>query len=81
MLTFLIVILGSIAFGLLSAAVACFASKKFRFMKVDGGITETWFLFGLGFITYIVTELCEFSGAISLLLYGILLNHYNFYNM
>lgn len=38
-------------------------------------------MFIIGFITYIFTELLGFSGSISLLLYGILLNHYNFYNM
>ena len=55
LLNFVIVILGSLAFGLLSAGLACFLSRKFRFMRGDNGITETWFLFGVGFVTYITT--------------------------
>lgn len=50
-------------------------------MTKDRGVTETGFLFLIGFFTYIYTEMLDFSGSISLLLYGMLLNHYNVYNM
>lgn len=50
-------------------------------MAKDDGVTETGFLFLIGFFTYILTEMLGFSGSISLLLYGIMLNHYNSYNM
>lgn len=50
-------------------------------MGKDDGVTETGFLFLIGFFTYIITEMLGFSGSISLLLYGIMLNHYNSYNM
>jgi NhaP-type Na+/H+ or K+/H+ antiporter len=50
-------------------------------MTKDNGVTETGFLFLFGFFTYIYTEILGFSGAISLLIYGVFLNHYNVYNM
>jgi NhaP-type Na+/H+ or K+/H+ antiporter len=65
----------------LSSFLAIYLSKKMRFMTKDRGVTETGFLFLVGFFTYIYTEMLGFSGSISLLLYGIMLNHYNFYNM
>ncbi len=52
-----------------------------RFLALDGGTSETGLLFLMGFFIYISTEMLDFSGSISLLLYGILLNHYNIYNM
>lgn len=81
LLNFIVLILGSVACGTVSALVATFLSKKMRFITRDKGVTETGFLFLIGFFTYIYTELIGFSGSISLLLYGILLNHYNVYNM
>jgi NhaP-type Na+/H+ or K+/H+ antiporter len=70
-----------VAAGVVSSVFAIFLSKKLRFMTKDRGVTETGFLFLIGFFTYIYTEMLDFSGSISLLLYGILLNHYNVYNM
>lgn len=81
LLNFLVLVLGSVVAGAVSSVFAIYLSKKMRFMSKDKGVTETGFLFIIGFITYIFTELLGFSGSISLLLYGILLNHYNFYNM
>lgn len=81
LLNFIVLVLGSVVAGAVSSVFAIYLSKKMRFMSKDKGVTETGFLFIIGFITYIFTELLGFSGSISLLLYGILLNHYNFYNM
>ncbi len=78
---FLEVIAGSVAAGFLSAFIVTYLSKKMRFMTLDKGVSETGFLFLIGFFTYIYTEMLGFSGSISLLLYGIFLNHYNIYNM
>lgn len=80
-LNFMIVILGSVATGVVSAFLTTFICKKLRFMTQDKGVTETTFLFFFGFFTYIYTEMLGFSGAISLLMYGMILNHYNIYNM
>lgn len=78
---FLELIAGSAAFGIASALLATYLSKKMRFLTRDGGVSETGFLFLVGFFTYISTEMLQFSGSISLLLYGIFLHHYNIYNM
>ena len=81
LLKFVILVLGSVASGLITALFATFLTKKLRFITHDNGVTETGFLFLVGFFQYIITELLGFSGSISLLLYGILLNHYNTYNL
>ena len=81
LLNFLILVLGSAAAGTVSAFVTTFLNKKMRFLGKDKGVSETGYLFLMGFFTYILTEMLGFSGSISLLLYGILLNHYNLYNL
>ena len=81
LLNFIVLIAGSVFSGALSAFIATFLTKKLRFITHDDGVTETGFLFLIGFLQYILTELLDFSGSISLLLYGILLSHYNTYNL
>jgi NhaP-type Na+/H+ or K+/H+ antiporter len=55
LLNFIILILGSVAAGVVSSFIAIFLSKKLRFMTKDRGVTETGFLFLIGFFTYIYT--------------------------
>lgn len=55
LLNFLMVIAGSVAAGLVSAFIATYLSKKMRFMAEDKGVSETGFLFLIGFFTYIYT--------------------------
>jgi NhaP-type Na+/H+ or K+/H+ antiporter len=74
-------VIGSVAAGLIGAFASTYLSKKMRFLSLDKGVSETGFLFLIGFFTYIATEMLNLSGSISLLLYGIFLNHYNIYNM
>ena len=81
LLNFIVLILGSVAIALASSFVTIYLSKKLRFLTEDRGVSETGFLFLIGFFTYIGTELLGFSGSISMLLYGVFLNHYNYYNM
>jgi NhaP-type Na+/H+ or K+/H+ antiporter len=76
-----VLVLGSVAVGAVSAFLTTLLSKKMRFLAYDQGASETGLLFLMGFFTYISTEMLGFSGSISLLLYGVFLNHYNVYNM
>ena len=55
LLNFIILILGSIAAALISAFIAIFLFKKMRFLANDRGVSETGFLFLIGFLTYIYT--------------------------
>ena len=58
-----------------------FLFRKCRFLLNDEGITETTVMFLLGFATYILTEMATFSGVVSILCYGIILNRLNLYNL
>lgn len=55
--------------------------KKCRFLLHDKGISETIVLFISCFIVYLLAEFVGSSGVITILIFGILLNHYNSYNL
>jgi hypothetical protein len=55
LLNFLILVLGSVAAGALSGFLTTYLSKKMRFLAKDKGVSETGFLFLMGFFTYILT--------------------------
>lgn len=55
LLSFLILVLGSIAVGAISAFLTTYLNKKMRFLTKDKGVSETGFLFLMGFFTYILT--------------------------
>ena len=54
--------------------------KHFRFLT-HCPIHETILVFGAGYVSYIVSELLEFSGIITLLSSGITMAHYTWYNL
>ena len=78
---FLLMIVGSIVIGVLAGFIMTFCLKKMRFLHHDDGISETCFLFLSGFFIYLGAEQIDMSGAITVLLLGITLNHYNQYNL
>jgi len=55
LLNFLILVLGSVALGTVCAFITTFLNKKMRFLTKDKGVSETGFLFFMGFFTYILT--------------------------
>ena len=52
---FIVLILGSVAVALVSSFLTVYLSKKLRFLTEDKGVSETGFLFLMGFFTYIGT--------------------------
>lgn len=46
---------GSVAAGVIGAFASTYLSKRMRFLTLDKGVSETGFLFLIGFFTYIGT--------------------------
>ena len=63
-------------FGVLSAYVL----KKFRFLTINP-VIEVNLIFVFGYLAYCVTELFHFSGIIALLVSGIFMAKYSWYNL
>lgn len=78
---FAILILGSTLLGVFFGFLATYMFKKWRFLARDKGVTETVVLFLLGFVLYVLSEMIDLSGVISILSLGIILNRYNIYNL
>ena len=74
-LGFFSVVIG-IFFGVLSAYVL----KKFRFLTVNP-VIETNLVFVFGYLAYSVTELFHYSGIIALLVAGVVMAKYSWYNL
>ena len=47
----------------------------------DNSAAQLMLVLGFGYIAYVVSELCELSGVISLLICGAVLAHYAYYNL
>ena len=54
--------------------------KKIRFFSHNPSV-ESSIVVIFGFISYLCCEAIEFSGVISVLVCGIILGHYNYYNL
>lgn len=78
---FILLILGSLAFGIVAGMLTTYMIKKFRFLQHDKGVSETTVLFLIGYAVYILTEVATFSGIISILTFGFMLNRYNTHNL
>jgi len=65
-----------VVFGVLSAYVL----KKFRFLTVNP-VIEVNMIFVFGYLAYSVTELFHYSGIIALLVAGVVMAKYSWYNL
>ena len=70
----------SIIFGLLFGVIASLLLKYSRFIS-ERSVVETTMVFFLGFLSYMIAELLNISGVISILVCGIFMSHYLFYNL
>lgn len=55
-------------------------TKHLRFIS-HNPVIETCLIFFLGFIAYMLAELLEWSGVIAILVSGISMSHYLYYNL
>lgn len=70
----------SIFFGILLGLMASIVTKYFRFLTVKP-VVECNLIFAFGYLSYSIAELFHFSGIISLLISGILMSKYAWYNL
>lgn len=78
---FILMIFASVGIGLAFALILTILFKHGRFILKDKGVTEVALIFLTGYMSYITSELLEFSGVITMLFCGITLAHFNVYNM
>jgi NhaP-type Na+/H+ or K+/H+ antiporter len=77
---FALLALTSMGVGLFFGLLASFMLKKMRFITVSS-IKESIIVFCMGYVTYSIGELLHVSGIICLLVCGITMAHYGWYNL
>jgi NhaP-type Na+/H+ or K+/H+ antiporter len=70
----------SIAIGLFFGLLSSYVLKKFRFLTINP-VIEVNMIFVFGYLSYSVTELFHYSGIISLLVAGVVMSKYSWYNL
>eukprot|EP01016_Furgasonia_blochmanni_P012273 TRINITY_DN1590_c0_g1_i1.p1 TRINITY_DN1590_c0_g1~~TRINITY_DN1590_c0_g1_i1.p1 ORF type:complete len:311 (+),score=107.40 TRINITY_DN1590_c0_g1_i1:202-1134(+) len=70
----------SVLVGILTGIVAAICFKKSKFISTSP-IVEICLVFFFGYSSYLIAELFHYSGVIALLIAGIVLAHYNWYNL
>ncbi|CAD8127068.1 unnamed protein product [Paramecium sonneborni] len=71
---------GSMAIGIIFGLFTSFLFKRLRFLA-ESVVLEIMILLYTGYASFAICELLELSGVISVLVCGIILAHYNFYNL
>ena len=66
--------------GVAMGIITTYILKTFRFLA-NSAITEVCIILLFGYLTYLLTDILDYSGVISLLTIGIFLSHYAFYNL
>ncbi len=79
--SFIVLVVSSCFQGVVMALLVAYVFKRARFLLHNEGITETCIVFLNGFCIYAISEAVDCSGIISVLVYGLVLNHYGTYNM
>lgn len=72
--------IGAILFGLITGLGGSMVLKYMRFIS-HNPVIETGIVFIFGYIAYMLAELLEWSGVIAILVSGISMSHYLFYNL
>ncbi len=70
----------SVAIGVLTALLCSYLFKRCRFL-VENEVTQVAFTYIFGILSYVMAEFFGMSGVITVLISGIVLAHYNYYNL
>mmetsp|Transcript_1946 Transcript_1946/g.1404 ORF Transcript_1946/g.1404 Transcript_1946/m.1404 type:complete len:163 (+) Transcript_1946:447-935(+) len=70
----------STATGVVFAMISSLCFKYIRFIS-HNAIIETAMVFCFAYLSYVMSELCGWSGIMTLLTSGILMAHYTWYNL
>lgn len=71
----------SVLIGVIVGLITTIIFKNLRFLLQEKGISEMAMTLLTGYLGYVISEWLSFSGVISMLFSGIVLSHYNVYNM
>lgn len=63
-----------------SAILCSITFKKMEFLSKNV-VAEVMFSLFFGLLSYAFAEYCEYSGVIAVFVCGIVMGHYNFYNL
>ncbi|XP_045201106.1 sodium/hydrogen exchanger 1-like [Mercenaria mercenaria] len=74
---FFVVVFFGLAFGIVCGLISSFITKYTNSVKV----VEPLIVFGFAYLSYILSELFEFSGIVSIITCGIVQVHYAFHNI
>jgi NhaP-type Na+/H+ or K+/H+ antiporter len=77
---FLILSFCSIVIGLFFGVLSAFVLKTFRFLTINP-VIEVNMVFVFGYLAYSVTELFHYSGIVALLVAGVVMSKYTWYNL
>ena len=80
LLEFLMEFACSTGLGIVLSGFLIWIFRKLAFLKKNPS-AECIFVIALGYVTYMAAELIELSGVISVLVSGIMINHYLMYNI
>jgi sodium/hydrogen exchanger 8 len=70
----------SVLIGVLTALLCSYLFKKCRFL-VESEVTQVAFTYIFGIMSYVIAEFFDMSGVITVLISGVTLAHYNYYNL
>jgi NhaP-type Na+/H+ or K+/H+ antiporter len=70
----------SVEIGIFAALLNALILKRFRIFK-NSAVHECVMIFAFGYIAYLVSEMYKYSGIITLLVSGIVMSHYSWYNL
>jgi len=79
-LSFVQLIVFSILIGLVMGIIGALLFKHFRFMK-NSPSSEILITFLLAYSSYLISDIFHYSGVISLLMSGIILQNYSWYSL
>ena len=70
----------SILIGVFTALLCSYIFKHCRYL-VDNEVTQVAFTYIFGILSYVMAEFFEMSGVITVMISGVMLAHYNYYNL
>jgi sodium/hydrogen exchanger-like protein 6/7/sodium/hydrogen exchanger 8 len=78
--SFLLLAVASVGIGIAVGLIASVLLKHMRFISASS-IRESLFIFCFGYISYAIGYITNMSGIISLLMSGVVMAHYGWYNL
>lgn len=78
--SFVSLAINSLTIGTLFGLLSAFILKTFRQFSKNA-VYEAMMIFCIGYLSYVTSEVAQYSGIISLLTAGVVMAHYTWYNL